>query len=82
MFNVHQTSQLPQSFIYGSREVKMMWGLPSYVTLVIGFAVSVAGQAVPVVSNDIGVTARPFDISQVVLNDGRVQQNQVSSLPA
>lgn len=37
----------------------------------------VAGQAAPIVTGDIGVVAHAFDISQVTLNDGRVQENQV-----
>ncbi|KAK7946368.1 uncharacterized protein PG986_010689 [Apiospora aurea] len=40
----------------------------------------VAGQAAPIVTGDIGVVAHAFDISQVTLNDGRVQENQNRTL--
>ncbi|KAH7304758.1 secreted protein [Stachybotrys elegans] len=40
----------------------------------------VAGQASPPVSADYGVTAHTFDISQVVLDDSRFQQNQNRTL--
>lgn len=44
----------------------------------LALAALVAGQAAPIVTGDIGVVAHAFDISQVTLNNGRVQDNQVS----
>lgn len=41
-------------------------------------AVPAASQALPPVSVDVGVQAHAFDISQVVLHDGRLEENQVS----
>jgi hypothetical protein len=51
--------------------------LVKVLALALAIALPAAGQAAPPISNDNGVTARAFDISQVVLNEGRLQQNQV-----
>jgi uncharacterized protein len=50
------------------------------VALLATLAVPALGQAVPPTATDGGVLANPFDISQVVLNDGRWQQNQNRTL--
>jgi len=47
---------------------------------ILASAAVVVGQASPPVTTDSGVTARPFDISQVVIDGGRLQQNQVSHI--
>jgi DUF1680 family protein len=54
--------------------------LVQLLALALAVAAPVAGQAVPPVSNDNGITARAFDISQVVLGEGRLQQNQNRTL--
>ena len=52
--------------------------LVKFLALAGALAVPAASQAVPPVSDDVGVKAHAFDISQVVLHDGRFEENQVS----
>jgi hypothetical protein len=54
--------------------------LVKLLTLAGALTVPAAGQAVPPVSDDVGVKAHAFDISQVVLHDSRLEENQVSLL--
>lgn len=54
--------------------------LVKLLTLAGALTVPAAGQAVPPVSDDVGVKAHAFDISQVVLHDSRFEENQVSLL--
>ncbi|KAK8005594.1 hypothetical protein PG990_011631 [Apiospora arundinis] len=50
------------------------------LALVGPWATLVVGQVAPIVTGDIGVVAHAFDISQVTLNNGRVQDNQNRTL--
>lgn len=56
--------------------------LAKLLALAGALTVPAAGQAVPPVSDDVGVKAHAFDISQVVLHDSRLEENQVSRLPS
>ncbi|KAF2729735.1 DUF1680-domain-containing protein [Polyplosphaeria fusca] len=50
------------------------------LTAILAIIATVAGQAAPPAASDTGVAAHAFDISQVVLDGGRFQQNQNRTL--
>jgi hypothetical protein len=55
----------------------MMNLLHKLFTLTIVAAVSITGQAVPPSTHGIGAKAHAFDISQVIINDSRLKDNEV-----
>lgn len=58
----------------------MLHGFKSLLILTALLLVPATTQAVPPLTNGIDVKARVFDISQVVIDDGRMKENEVCEL--